>query len=89
MSLNVDANRKTLVPSPGVVTSSQKCASSGMSLDQQFFCRFLSFTRTSHRAEALPSEWPPVSSWDAEGAEAAFFETLKARGVDDLSPGRD
>jgi len=37
-------------------------------------------------AEEVPSEWPPVSSWDAEEAESAFFERLKARGGDDLSP---
>src|SRR4029077_10236863 len=37
-------------------------------------------------AEEVPSEWPPVSYWDAEEAEAAFFERLKARGGDDLPP---
>ena len=37
-------------------------------------------------AEEAPSEWPPVSYWNAEEAEAAFFERLKARGGDDLPP---
>jgi anti-sigma-K factor RskA len=36
-------------------------------------------------AKEVPPEWPPVSSWDPEEAEAAFFERLN-RGGDDLPP---
>ena len=35
--------------------------------------------------EEGPIEWPPDSSWGAEGAESAFLERLKARGGDELA----